>query len=118
MSSTEKLVGIKCKKCGYLQHQSHLRCLNCKNNTFETIEAEGECKLLTYTVLNAPPMEFRDKKSIALGVVEFGNGIRTLGQITPIDDLSVGMKVKPEYGKICNNLDGKEVYSYKFTPIK
>ena len=95
-----------------------MRCLKCRNNTFDTIEAEGECKLLTYTVLNAPPMEFRDKKSIALGVVEFENGIKALGQVTPIEDLSIGMKLKPEYRKICNNLDGKEVYSYIFTPIK
>lgn len=117
MSSNEKLVGIKCKKCGYLQHSSHLRCLNCKNNTFDTIEAEGECKLLTYTILNAPPMEFRDKKLIALGVVEFENGLRTLGQIFPMEELSLGMKLKPQYDKICNNFDGKEVYGYIFTPI-
>jgi uncharacterized OB-fold protein len=118
MSSSEKLVGIKCKKCGYLQHTSHLRCLKCKNTTFDTIEAEGESTLLTYTILNAPPMEFRDQKSIALGVVEFENGIKLLGQIIPIEDLSIGMKLKPEYGKICNNLDGKEVYGYIFSPIK
>ena len=118
MSSSEKLVGIKCKKCGYLQHSSHLRCLNCKNNTFDTIEAEGECKLLTYTILNAPPMEFRDKKSIVLGVVEFENGIKAFGQIFLIEGLSLGMKLKPEYGKICINLDGKEVYGYIFAPIK
>lgn len=118
MISSEKLVGIKCKKCGYLQHSSHVRCLKCKNNTFDTIEAQGECKLLTYTILNAPPMEFRDKKSIALGVVEFENGIKALGQIFPIENLSIGMKLKPEYGKICNNLNSKEVYGYIFTPIK
>jgi len=118
MSSSEKLVWKKCKKCGYLQHSSHLRCLKCKNNTFDTIEAEGDCKLFTYTILNAPPMEFRDKKSIALGVVEFENGIKALGQISPIEDLSIGMKLKPEYSKICNNLDGKEVYGYIFSPIK
>lgn len=118
MSADEILIGIKCKKCGYLQHSSHVRCIKCKNNTFETIEAKGPCVLLTYTILNAPPMEFRDKKSIALGVVEFENGIKALGQINPIEDLSIGMKLNPEYGKICNNLDGKEVYSYFFSAIK
>ena len=118
MNSSEKLVGIKCKKCGYLQHNSHVRCIKCKNNTFDTVEAEGECILLTYTLLNAPPMEFRDQKSIALGVVEFENGIKALGQISPKEDLFIGMKLKPEYGKICNNIDGKEVYGYIFTPIK
>jgi uncharacterized OB-fold protein len=63
-------------------------------------------------------MEFRDKKSIALGVIEFENGIKALGQIFPIENLSIGMKLIPQFDKICNNLDGREVYGYIFTPIK
>ncbi len=61
----------KCKKCGFLQYNSHLRCLQCRNDTFETIITTGTCKLLTYTILQAPPAEFRDKSSYALGIVEF-----------------------------------------------
>lgn len=118
MSSVEKLVGIKCKKCGYLQHNSHVRCLKCKNDTFDIVEAKGDCILLTYTILNAPPMEFRAQKSYALGIVEFENGIKALGQISPKENLIIGMKLKPEYEKICNNLDGNEVYGYLFKPIK
>jgi len=118
MSSKENLVSKKCKKCGYLQDTSHLRCIKCKNNTFDIIEANGSCVLLTYTVLKAPPMEFRDKGSYALGVVQFENGIKALGQISPKENLSIGMKLKPVYEKICNNLDGNEVYSYVFKLIE
>ena len=118
MNSEEKLVSVKCKKCGYLQHKSHKRCLKCKNNTFEILEAKGNCILLTYTLLKAPPMEFRDKESYALGVVQFENGIRALGHISPKENLSIGMKLKPVYEKICNNLDGNEVYSYVFKLIE
>ena len=118
MNNEEKLISAKCKKCGYLQDISHLRCIKCKNKTFDTIEANGSCVLLTYTVLNAPPMEFRDKASYALGIVQFENGIKVLGQISPKEDLIVGMKLKPVYEKICNNLDGNEVYSYVFKLIE
>ncbi|MEJ2249288.1 MAG: OB-fold domain-containing protein [Candidatus Lokiarchaeota archaeon] len=107
----------KCKKCGFLQHESHIRCLKCKNKTFKEIRPSGLGRLLTYTILNVPPMEFKDKKSYALGVVEFENGIRALGQLTVKENLKVGIKLKPIFAKICDNLDGKEVKTYIFEPV-
>ena len=112
----EKIKWSKCKKCEFLQHISHVRCVNCNNSEFENVEAGGNCKLLTYTILNAPPMEFRDKKSYALGVVEFSNGIKALGQLSIEENLEIGMELVPEYKKICDNLDGNEVYAYIFKP--
>jgi len=117
MSYENKIEWKKCTKCGYLQYETHLRCIKCKNNKFELIKASGECKLLTYTILKAPPSEFQDKKSYALGVVEFENGIKALGQITIQENLESGMKLRPIYKKICENLDGKEVHAYVFEPV-
>jgi len=117
MDSEGNITWNKCKNCGFLQHRTHLRCLKCKNDVFEKVEASGTCKLLTYTILKATPAEFRDKASYALGVVEFENSVKGLGQITTQDNLKIGMKLKPIYKKICENLDGKEVYTYVFEPI-
>ena len=117
MEREEKYQWIKCKKCGYLQYKSHLRCLKCKNSKFEIIDASGTCKLLTFTILKAPPAEFRNKSSYALGVVEFENKVRALGQLTTQENLKVGIELKPIYKKICDNLDGKEVFTYVFEPI-
>ena len=117
MNSEEKLIWKKCDNCGLLQHFSHLRCLKCKHETFEIIVASGSAILLTYTILKAPPAEFRDKTSYALGVVEFENGVKGLGQITTQNKLKTGMILKPIYQKICENLDGKEVHTLVFEPI-
>ena len=117
MSKEEKINWKKCNNCGFLQHITHLRCLICKNENFSLIEASNSCKLLSYTILKAPPAEFQDKKSYALGIVEFDNGIRALGQITTEDNLKIGMHMKPIYKKICEDLDGKEIYTYVFEPI-
>ncbi len=118
MSSKEKLVAKKCKKCGFIQHEDHIRCLKCKNNDFDIIEAHGECTLITYTILNAPPKEFRDKQSYALGVVQFENGIKALGQIDSKKELKIGMKLTPVYEKICNNLDGNEINGFVFRSME
>ena len=64
-----------------------------------------------------PPAEFRDQKTLALGIVEFENGIKALGQITIRENLEIGMKLKPIYKKICENLDDNEVYAHIFEPI-
>jgi uncharacterized OB-fold protein len=112
----EKIVWIKCKKCGKIQYPEHVRCLKCKNREFEEIEASGEAKLLTYTILKAPPKEYRDKPSYALGIVEFSNGIRVLGQIISEQNLKTGMKLTPKFQKICENLDGKEISGYVWNP--
>jgi uncharacterized OB-fold protein len=112
-----KIAAVKCQKCGYLQHKSHLRCLKCKHDKFETINPSGKCRLLTYTILTTPPAEFRKKPSYALGVVEYENGVKALGQLTTQENLKLGMELKPVYTKICDDLDGKEVYDYVFSPI-
>ena len=117
MSVEDNIIWNKCKKCGFLQHSSHLRCLKCKSEDFNTVKAEGNPTLISYTILKAPPAEFRDKTSYALGVVEFENGVKGLGQITTQTNLQTGMTLKPIYQKICENLDGKEVYTHVFEPI-
>jgi len=118
MTYDEKLIAKKCQKCGFIQQEDHVRCLKCKNDAFDMIEAKGGCTLLTYTILNAPPLEFIDKQSYALGVVQFENGIKALGQIEGNEDLKIGMKLVPIYKKICNSLDGKEIYGFVFKSIE
>ncbi|TFG21963.1 MAG: hypothetical protein EU529_11960 [Promethearchaeota archaeon] len=117
MNSKERIEWKKCNNCGFLQYPTHLRCLKCKSKDFILVETSSVCNLLSYTILNAPPAEFRNQKSLALGIVEFENGIRALGQISSKEDLEIGMKLKPIYKKICENLDGSEVYTHIFEPI-
>ena len=102
MSKSNEIKWIKCKKCGLLQYKDHLRCLNCKHDQFDMIEASGDCILLTYTILKAPPLEFRDQQSYALGIVEFSNGIRAIGQLTSQENLKLGMKLKLYLKKVNN----------------
>ena len=113
----EKIIWNKCKKCGKLQFPSHIRCLNCNNREFEEVTAPDEGTLLTFTVLKAPPKEYRDKESYALGIIELSGGIRALGQITTEENLKTGMKLKAKYQKICNDLDGKEINGFVFEPV-
>lgn len=117
MNNEKKIEWKKCRNCSFIQHNSHLRCLQCRNDTFDTIVATGTCKLLTYTILKAPPAEYRNKSSYSLGIVEFKNGLKALGQLTTQKKLSTGMTLNPVYKRVCQDLDGKEVYAYVFEPV-
>jgi len=117
MNNTPIISWYKCKKCGKLQYSEHIRCLKCRNTTFDVIKSTGDCKLLTYTILKAPPAEFQEKKAYALGVVEFPNGIRALGQIITTENLKVGMKLRPVWGKLAQ-LDGQEVSGILYEPFE
>lgn len=117
LNNGEMIEWKKCQKCGFLQHPSRVRCIKCKYEIFDNVKASGDATLLTYTILKAPPLEFRDKPHYALGVLEFDNHIKVLGQVTPEEQLKIGIKMKPVYKKICSNLDGKEVYDFIFEPI-
>jgi len=118
MDDTPVITWYKCKNCGKIQYSDHVRCLNCRNTTFDIIKSSGDCKLLTYTVLKAPPAEYQDKKAYALGVIEFSNGIRALGQITTTENLKIGMKLRPTWSKLTNNLDGQAVSGIMYEPVK
>ena len=107
----------KCEKCGVIQHPTHIRCLKCKNERFSLIKASGDGKLITYTRLTAPPAEFRNNDSYYLGIFEFDNGIKALGQIEFEGKLKIGMKMRTTQEKICENLDGQEVIDFVFKPI-
>jgi uncharacterized OB-fold protein len=116
MTFEVKIKAIKCLNCGLLQHASHLRCLNCKSENFELIEVSGQCRLLTFTILTAVPKEFLEKKRYALGVVEFENGVRALGQISTQEDLKIGMRLRAVSSTI--QMDGQQINTYCFEPIK
>jgi len=116
MSETT-IIWKKCKKCGKLQHPDHLRCIQCKNTTFNIVKSSEDCKLLTYTILTAPPSEYRDKKSYAIGVVEYSNGLKAIGQIISRENLKIRMRLIPEFKKLTENLDGQKIFGLIFKPI-
>ena len=110
----ERMVGFKCKGCGRLHYPRHARCLSCKGVDFEEVELGDECKLLTYTKLYALP-EGIEMPPLLLGIVEFPNGVRILGQLTG-DDIEIGMRLRPRWGKL-RKLGEKDIYGFKFEPI-
>jgi len=110
----EKMMGWKCRRCGKVMYPKHERCLGCKGIVFDEVSLGDECNLITYTKLYSLPRGI-EISPLTLGIVEFSNKVRALGQITT-DNPERGMKLHPVWGKL-RTIDGKEVYGFKFEPI-
>lgn len=110
-------VAYKCKKCGKLHYPYHDRCLACKAREFDKVEPQGEARLLTYTRIYNLPWGF-DQRYLILGVAEFENKVKAMGQIkvdSP-DGLKLGMKVHPSWEPV-RVTAGEDVFGLKFEPI-
>jgi uncharacterized OB-fold protein len=107
-------IGYKCMNCAKIHYPAHGRCLKCKHQEFEEVELPTEGKLLTYTMLKAPPSGI-DKFSLYLGIVDLGE-VRMTGQIevTDPEKLRSGMILQSKWQKI-RIIDNKPRYGFVWT---
>jgi uncharacterized OB-fold protein len=112
------IIAYKCKKCGRIHYPFHDRCLECKNREFEKIKPQGNVKLLTFSVIYNLPWGF-DQRFLILGVVEFENKVKAMGQIKSdsIENLKIGMRMQPSWEPVRVQA-GEDVYGLKFVPIR
>ncbi len=111
-----QLVAYKCKSCGKIHFPFHDRCLACKGREFDTLKPQGKAKLLTFTQIFNLPWGF-DQRFLFIGVAEFENGIKAMGQIkaTSPDELKLGMWLKPRWESV-RVQQGEHVYGLLFEP--
>ena len=103
----------KCGACGKLTFPRHTVCPKCGFRISDEIEITDEGSLVTYTLLYAPPAGF-EETPLALGIAEF-QGVMVTGQLTTVENLEIGMKVKSVYSTV-REINGKEYFGYKFQP--
>ncbi len=101
MKQEIRITAYKCKACGQIHYPYHDRCLACKKRDFEQIKPEGDAHLLAYTQIFNLPWGF-DVRFLVIGVVEFANGIKSMGQIQvdSLEKLKTGMSLKPYWGPV------------------
>ena len=113
-----QIVAYKCKKCGKLHYPFHDRCLCCKAREFDEVKPVGNPKLLTYTRIYNLPWGF-DQRYLTIGVVEFENGIRAMGQIQVDEtvDLQNGMILEASWAPVRVKY-GENVYGLALKPVE
>ncbi|OGO67228.1 MAG: hypothetical protein A2Z37_00055 [Chloroflexi bacterium RBG_19FT_COMBO_62_14] len=108
------ITAYKCKKCGKIHYPFHDRCLKCKAREFESIHPAGRAKLLTFTQIFNLPWGF-DERFLIIGIGEFENGVKAMGQIKAEDiaGLKLGMKMTPTWAPV-RKVQGESVHGLVF----
>jgi uncharacterized protein len=108
------ITAYKCTKCGKLHFPFHDRCLSCKGREFEKIKPQGNAKLITFSQIFNLPWGF-DNRFIFVGVAEFENGVKAMGQIraNAPEELKLGMTLRPTWD-VVRVIGGENVYGLKF----
>lgn len=111
------ITAYQCKQCGKIHYPFHERCLSCRGREFTEIKPSGNARLLTFTRIYNLPWGF-DNRYLTIGVAEFENGVRTMGQIKADESfpLKIGTLLKPSWEPV-RVQHGENVYGVKFTPI-
>lgn len=112
------IVGYQCKKCGKVHYPFHDRCMACKGREFSEIKPEGNARLLTFTQIFNLPWGF-DQRFLVIGVVEFENCVRAMGQIKvdSIDKLKLGMRLKPAW-EVVKAVHEEKFYGLTLEPLR
>ena len=110
------IVAYKCKQCGRLHYPFHDRCLACRQREFEKVKPQGMAKMLTFTRIYNLPWGF-DSRYLIIGVVEFENGVRAMGQVHVDEsvELKTGMLMQPSWGPVRVQY-GENVYGLVLEP--
>lgn len=106
-----RLLISKCKGCGSQWFPMKDICPNCFSQELDVKQLEGEGEVYSFTTLTVTSKRFEAPLDIAY--VDFPNDVRVCGQISG-EDIQIGKKVKLVFGKIAQEKNGTDVYSYKF----
>jgi uncharacterized OB-fold protein len=92
-----RLMGSRCKSCGYQTFPPRADCPECLSGDFEFVEYTGQGKVFTFSTISAAPTGFEDLVPYTVVVVELHEGGRLLGWLgesISAEEVSIGMDVQ------------------------
>ncbi len=106
--------GVRCTNCASVFYPKRDCCPKCKSTKLDETEMGDSAVLITHTELWAVPKGI-SQMPLVLGIVQFDNGARVLGQLTA-KEVKIGMRLKPVWA-VVRKIQEKEVYGFKFEPV-
>jgi uncharacterized protein len=80
-----KLLGVKCKNCGFVTAPPRLSCRRCSCQETHVVELSGKGKIATFTSVHIPPENRRGKAPYLVVLVELEEGSWIMGDLNGPD---------------------------------
>ncbi len=109
------LVGYKCNACGFVTATHREVCPDCGNKELEEVKLSRRGKIVSFTVVRFPPLEFKGQEPYAIAMVQLEDGCLVVGPVTDCkpEDVKDGAEVEVVH-KFIRGEEGILHYAYKF----
>lgn len=104
------LFGNKCRDCESNWFPKRSICPNCLGEHLTDYQLSDIGEVYSLTKLHVVAKGF--EKPLTIAYIDFPEEVRVCGQIE--GQIEIGSKVQATFGKIRTDLDGTQVFSYKF----
>lgn len=88
-----KLLGLKCRKCGAVTVPPRIACSKCTSTELDVTELSGKGTIQTFTTVFVPPEGREPESPYVIVVVELDEGPWLMGNLTGVDPKSVTMDI-------------------------
>jgi uncharacterized OB-fold protein len=83
--SQNKLMGLKCKDCGFVTAPPRMACRKCFSHNTEVVQLSGKGTIVTYTTIFVPTEHRRGQTPYVVIMVELEEGPWLMGNIVEFD---------------------------------
>ncbi|MBS3815181.1 MAG: Zn-ribbon domain-containing OB-fold protein [Hadesarchaea archaeon] len=115
------LIGSKCGNCDEVFFPPRHVCPKCRRiGKLQPYQLDGKGKVISHTIVHAPPEDFADESPYVLAIIELEEGPRVTGQITDCDpdEVEIGDDVEAKFRYISEESEeGLIYYGYKFKKV-
>jgi uncharacterized protein len=80
-----RLLGLKCRECGFITAPPRLACRKCGSHETDNVELGGKGKIVTFTVVHLPPENRRGQPPYLVVMVELDEGPWIMGNLSGLD---------------------------------
>ena len=111
-----RLEAAKCQGCGKVHFPPRVVCKECGGEDFETVNLPRRGKVLTYTTIWIPPVQFEEQKPYVVAIVELENNVRLTCMVAeaPPDEVKIGTEVELIFRRLQNSPQWEVLqYGYK-----
>ena len=111
------LSGTKCTKCSSVYFPPRPICPKCRSKgSLEEFRFSGKGKIVSWTVIRAPPEGFEQQVPYAVAIIELAEGTNIAGQlVSDMNNLSVGKNVRAVFRRMyADGADGLIHYGIKW----
>ncbi|RME79513.1 MAG: Zn-ribbon domain-containing OB-fold protein [Methanobacteriota archaeon] len=114
-----RLEGTECTNCNTAYFPPRSICPKCRRHGNLVKKAfKGTGRVVTYSRVDVPPIGFEKEAPYYIAVIELDEGTRLTAQVSGVDSLETGMRVKAVFRKIQQeDPEGLIHYGFKFVPM-